>query len=123
VGVGALGGPVECRGPAETGPFLTSRSTPFALRQDRRTALRGRAAPRLARLPRDRCEFRYADAGRFLSGLLDYDVSYTSLNTALLVGNWQVTPATGLKLSYDYRNSQTQTTTNAINGQSVERVE
>ncbi len=68
-------------------------------------------------------EFRYAEAGRFLSGLLDYDVSYTSLNTALLVGNWQVSPATGLNLYFDYRNSPTLTTTNAIIGQNVERVD
>jgi hypothetical protein len=68
-------------------------------------------------------EFRYAEAGRFLSGLLDYDVFYTSLNTALLVGNWQVTPATGLNLYFDYRNSPTLTTTNAIIGQSVDRVD
>ena len=68
-------------------------------------------------------EFRYADAGRFLAGLLDYDVFYTSLNTALLVGNWQVAPATGLNLYVDYRNSPTLTTTNAIIGQNVDRVD
>ncbi len=68
-------------------------------------------------------EFRYADAGRFLTGLLDYDVFYASLNTALLIGNWQVTPATGLNLYADYRNSPTLTTTNAIIGQNVDRVD
>ena len=68
-------------------------------------------------------EFRYADTGRFLSGVLDYDVYYASLNTALLVGNWQVAPATGLNLYADYRNSPTLTTTNAIIGQNVDRVD
>ena len=68
-------------------------------------------------------ELRYADAGRFLTGLLDYDVFYASLNTALVIGNWQVTPATGLNLYADYRNSPTLTTTNAIIGQNVDRVD
>jgi hypothetical protein len=62
-------------------------------------------------------ELRWFDDGRFLASFLDYDVYYRSLNTAQLVGNWQIDPATFLHFLADHRNVPTLTTTNALQGQ------
>jgi hypothetical protein len=62
-------------------------------------------------------EFRYFRDGRFLAGLLDYDVHFLSLNVAQLVGNWQVTPSLFLNALADYRNVPSISTSNALQGQ------
>jgi hypothetical protein len=67
-------------------------------------------------------ELRWADERRFAAALIDYDVLYASLNTALLNGHWQVNDATSLSFYFDYRNSPTLSTTNATIGQGTDEV-
>ncbi len=62
-------------------------------------------------------EFRYAADGRFLAGLLDYDVHYNELNTAFLVGNLRLRPDTDLNFLVDWRRLPTLGTRNALFGQ------
>lgn len=65
-------------------------------------------------------EMRWADQQRFAAALLDYDVYYGSLNTALLNAHWQVDAKTSLTLFADHRNSPPLSTTNATIGQSTD---
>ncbi|MBW2244772.1 MAG: SPOR domain-containing protein [Deltaproteobacteria bacterium] len=62
-------------------------------------------------------EFRYAADGRFLAGLLDYDVHFNDLNTAFLVGNLRLRPDTDLNLLVDWRRLPSLGTRNALFGQ------
>ncbi len=65
-------------------------------------------------------ELRYFDnQGR--NGLLsiDYDISYSELNTALFVGTWLFPNASIINLTVDYRNSPILSTSNALLGQPV----
>jgi hypothetical protein len=62
-------------------------------------------------------ELHYFDSGRSAAAYVDFDVYYQALNTAQLVGSWQVTPSTSLNALADYRNVPTLTTTNALIGQ------
>ena len=64
-------------------------------------------------------EVRYYRSGRSLFSLIDYDISYDELNTALLVGNWTLPSKTIINTSIDYRKSPTLTTTNALQGQTI----
>jgi hypothetical protein len=59
-------------------------------------------------------EVRYYAPARSLFALVDYDVDYSSLNTALLIGNWIIAKRTTLNLTVDYRNSPVLTTRNAL---------
>jgi len=68
-------------------------------------------------------ELRYADQRLFGAGLLDYDLRYASLNTAMLTGNWQIDQRTGLHAYLDYRNSPILTTRNALIGQGEDRLD
>lgn len=54
--------------------------------------------------------------------LVDYDVSYSELNTALMTANWQLENGAGINLALDYRLSPTLTTSNALQGQTVTTV-
>jgi hypothetical protein len=65
-------------------------------------------------------ELRWADQNRFAAALLDYDVYYASLNTALLNGHWQVDEKTSLTFFADHRNSPPLSTTNATIGQGTD---
>ena len=65
-------------------------------------------------------ELRWADESKFGSAFVDYDVSYHSLNTALLVGSWQILSGTNLNVLVDYRNSPALTTWNALLGQNAD---
>ena len=69
------------------------------------------------------CELRYFQPGRFLAVFVDYDVYFTDLNLAQIVGNWQVTPSTLLTTYLDYRLVPTLTTRNALQGQGVDEVD
>jgi len=68
-------------------------------------------------------EVRYFGATRSLTGLLDYDVEFGELNTALLLGTWRL--ANGLTLNglLDYRLNPVLTTRNALIGQPVSTIE
>jgi hypothetical protein len=65
-------------------------------------------------------ELRWADERRYAALLVDYDVYYRSLNTALLNGHWQIDDATSLTVYLDHRNSPPLSTTNATIGQSTD---
>ena len=62
-------------------------------------------------------EFSWARRGRFLAGVVDYDVAFGALNTAFLVGTWQVRPGTTLNALVDYRLLPTVTRRTALVGQ------
>jgi len=68
------------------------------------------------------CELRYFRPGRFLATFVDYDVYFTALNLAQLVGSWQVTPSTLLSTYLDYRLVPTLTTRNALLGQGLDEI-
>jgi tetratricopeptide (TPR) repeat protein len=62
-------------------------------------------------------EARYFKNNKSLFGLVDYDVSYSSLNTLLLLGNWFFKDGASLSVVYDHRKSPILTTSNALQGQ------
>lgn len=62
-------------------------------------------------------EMRYFQMNHSLLGLMDYDVSYHTLNMLLLLGNWLFSDNTTLNLVYDQRKSPILTTRNALIGQ------
>ena len=62
-------------------------------------------------------EARYFDPKRSLLSFVDYDISYDSLNTLILLGNWTLPDRTVINASLDYRNSPILTTGNALQGQ------
>jgi len=62
-------------------------------------------------------ETRYFDARRSLFTLVDYDVSYSAWNIAMLQGTWQTEGRATFNLLLDRRRAPTLTTTNAIFGQ------
>jgi hypothetical protein len=64
-------------------------------------------------------EARYFDPLRSLLTFVDYDISYQSLNTLILLGTWTLPDRTTINASLDYRNSPILTTTNAIQGQTL----
>lgn len=65
-------------------------------------------------------ETRYFDQNKTMFTLLDYDVFYDSLNTFLFLGTWTAPTKTLFNLTIDYRNSPLLTSSNAIQGQSVD---
>lgn len=68
-------------------------------------------------------EARYFDTKRSLLTLVDYDISYQSLNSLIITGSWRLEDKTTFHASFNYRNNPILTTTNAIQGQSVSSVE
>jgi hypothetical protein len=68
-------------------------------------------------------ELLYFDTSKSLFALVDYDIGYDDLNIFQLIGNWTVVDGTAFNLIVDYRNSPILTTTNAIQGQGVEKFE
>lgn len=64
-------------------------------------------------------ELRYADDSFFMATYGDYDLHFGRLNTALVTGNWQVTPETSVTFFADYRFSPLLVTSNALQGQMV----
>jgi hypothetical protein len=64
-------------------------------------------------------EARYSSRSSSLYVTVDYDVYFNELNSALFLGNWNLTDATRLNVSMDYRYSPTLTKLNAIQGQGV----
>jgi hypothetical protein len=65
-------------------------------------------------------QLRWLGRRGFALALADYDVSYATLNSAMLIGNWRVTDATSLSLLGDVRKSPALTTYNALQGQPVD---
>ena len=63
-------------------------------------------------------EVRFFESDRSVSSLVDYDVFYDRLNVFYVNGWLAVTPETSVNISYDYRNSPSLTTNNALIGQS-----
>jgi hypothetical protein len=68
-------------------------------------------------------EARYADATRSLTALVDYDVGYSALNTALALGTWRLPNRTTFSALVDVRMSPVLTTRNALIGQPVTTIE
>lgn len=68
-------------------------------------------------------EIRYFEPTRSFFTLVDYDIFYDKLNTALFNGNLRLVDNTTLTLSADYRNSPVLTTTNALQGQTATTIE
>ena len=64
-------------------------------------------------------EARYFVPGRSLVGLVDYDLYYQALNSAVLMGNVQLPARWALSLNLDHRRSPVLTTRNALIGQPV----
>ncbi|HHJ13764.1 MAG TPA: outer membrane protein assembly factor BamD [Gammaproteobacteria bacterium] len=64
-------------------------------------------------------EARYFDPKRSLLTFVDYDVSYDSLNTLVMLGTWTLADRTIINASIDYRNSPILTTNNALQGQTA----
>lgn len=64
-------------------------------------------------------QLRFVHSRGFGLALVDYDGSYSELNTAMFIGNWRVTDATSLNALVDVRASPIMTTFNAIQGQPV----
>ncbi|VAW77576.1 hypothetical protein MNBD_GAMMA13-1820 [hydrothermal vent metagenome] len=64
-------------------------------------------------------EVRYFDPIRSMNGFIDYDISFDSLNTVILLGTWTLPDRTIINASLDYRNSPILTTTNALQGQNL----
>lgn len=67
-------------------------------------------------------EVRYFEPTRSFFTLVDYDILYDKLNTALFNGNLRLPDNTTLTFSADYRNSPVLTTSNALQGQTAETV-
>jgi len=68
-------------------------------------------------------EARYFDPVKSLLTFVDYDISYSELNTFLILGNWNLPYQVTINATIDYRNSPILTTRNAIQGQGVETIE
>lgn len=62
-------------------------------------------------------EFRYFKPNHSALGLVDYDVSYQTLNMILLLGNWLFPDNSSLNIVIDQRKSPILTTRNALVGQ------
>lgn len=65
-------------------------------------------------------ELRYVAPSRFFAGFLDYDVHFGVLNTALLIGNWNLSPDTSFNFTLDHRTTPVLTLENALIGQPLD---
>ena len=68
-------------------------------------------------------EARYFDPVKSLLSYVDYDVSYSQLNTFLMLGNWILPNQVTLNATVDFRESPILTTYNAIQGQGVDSID
>ncbi len=68
-------------------------------------------------------DVRYFDDNRSLTSMIDYDVDYGELNTALVFGTWRLKNRVTLTGLYDQRSSPVLTTRNALIGQPVTTVD
>jgi tetratricopeptide (TPR) repeat protein len=68
-------------------------------------------------------ELRYFDDSRSLIMLVDYDVSYSEMNSFVTLGNWAFPNRLTLNAMIDFRKSPLLTTRNALIGQSVSSIE
>ncbi len=64
-------------------------------------------------------EARYFTSDKSVFTLIDYDVTYSQLNTLLVQGNWNLSDRDALFATVDYRLSPTLTTANALVGQTT----
>lgn len=68
-------------------------------------------------------ELRYFQPGRSLVGLVDYDVSFSELNSAVLVGVIDLPARWTVNFNLDHRTSPLLTTRNALIGQPVDSLD
>jgi tetratricopeptide (TPR) repeat protein len=68
-------------------------------------------------------ELRYLDDRRTFTSMIDYDVDFGELNTALVLATWQFESRLTLSALLDSRKSPTLTTRNALIGQPVSTIE
>jgi tetratricopeptide (TPR) repeat protein len=68
-------------------------------------------------------DVRYFDDRRSLTSMVDYDVDYGELNTALVFGTWRLKNRVTLTGLFDKRTSPVLTTRNALIGQPVETID
>lgn len=67
-------------------------------------------------------EFQYRSEKGFLYGIIDYDVFFKELNNITAISNYRVNDKWVLNLTYDNRFSPLLSTTNALQGQSVDNI-
>ena len=67
-------------------------------------------------------EIRYFETDRSFLSLVDYDTSYSVLNTLLFLGTWTLPDKTSINFVFDQRKSPILTTSNALQGQTVATV-
>ncbi len=65
-------------------------------------------------------QIRYTGGQSFALALVDYDISYSALNTLMFISNWRLGASTNISASADLRKSPILTSRNAIRGQPVE---
>jgi len=68
-------------------------------------------------------DMRYFDERRSLTGMVDYEVDYGELNTALVFGTWRLGKRLTLTALFDQRASPVLTTRNALIGQPVSTID
>ena len=68
-------------------------------------------------------ELRYFDAARSLIMLVDYDLSYSEVNSFVTLGNWAFPNQMTLNAMIDFRKSPLLTTRNALIGQTVTTID
>jgi len=68
-------------------------------------------------------EIRYTDSKRTLTGIIDYDIDYSELNTLLVLGTWRFDSGLTLSALVDERKSPILTTRNALIGQPVATID
>jgi hypothetical protein len=68
-------------------------------------------------------DMRFFDERRSFTSMLDYDIEYGQLNTALLFGTWRLDNRLTLTAMYDQRASPVLTTRNALIGQPVTTID
>jgi hypothetical protein len=68
-------------------------------------------------------DVRYFDERRSLTSMVDYDVDYGALNTALVFGTWRLKNRVTLSAMLDQRTSPVLTTRNALIGQPVSTID
>ncbi len=61
-------------------------------------------------------EVRYLQDGRSIFSIVDYDLSYATLNTAMVQATWQTAGQSTFNILYDRRRAPSLTTTNALFG-------
>jgi len=67
-------------------------------------------------------EVRYFKNGLSMFGIFDYNLLYDEVGSAVMLGNWTLSPKTTANLTLDYRKSPALTTLNALQGQQKESI-